>query len=80
MSTMTVTVQDMQSRLQELLSMVSKGKTVIIEKDEKPFAQLVGIKPLVKPKKRVAGLNRGAIRVSDDFDAPLPDEFWLSGK
>jgi len=25
---------------------------------------------------RVAGLNRGQIWVSDDFDAPLPDEFW----
>jgi len=26
---------------------------------------------------RVAGLNRGQIWVSEDFDAPLPDEFWL---
>jgi len=33
-----------------------------------------------KPKKRIAGLNRGEILESDDFDAPLPDEFWLSGK
>lgn len=28
-------------------------------------------------KKRIAGLNRGMIWTSDDFDAPLPDEFWL---
>lgn len=26
---------------------------------------------------RIAGLNRGRIWVSEDFDAPLPDEFWL---
>ena len=26
---------------------------------------------------RVAGLNRGQIWVREDFDAPLPDEFWL---
>ncbi len=26
---------------------------------------------------RVAGLNRGQIWVSEDFDAPLPDAFWL---
>ena len=29
---------------------------------------------------RVAGLNRGQIWVSEDFDAPLADEFWLGQK
>ena len=28
-------------------------------------------------KKRVLGLHAGSMRMSDDFDAPLPDEFWL---
>jgi hypothetical protein len=28
-------------------------------------------------KKRIAPLHPGAIEASDDFDAPLPDEFWL---
>jgi hypothetical protein len=28
-------------------------------------------------KKRIAGLNRGMISMSEDFNAPLPDEFWL---
>jgi hypothetical protein len=23
------------------------------------------------------GLNRGAMKMNDDFDEPLPDEFWL---
>ena len=26
---------------------------------------------------RTLGLNRGAMKMSDDFDEPLPDEFWL---
>ena len=26
---------------------------------------------------RILGLNRGAMKMSDDFDQPLPDEFWL---
>jgi len=26
---------------------------------------------------RVAGLNRDQIWISEDFDVPLPDEFWL---
>ncbi len=28
-------------------------------------------------KKRIMGLHAGSMRMSDDFDAPLPDEFWL---
>ncbi len=26
---------------------------------------------------RILGLNRGAMKMSDDFDELLPDEFWL---
>jgi Protein of unknown function (DUF2281) len=26
---------------------------------------------------RTLGLNRGTMKMSDDFDEPLPDEFWL---
>jgi Protein of unknown function (DUF2281) len=28
-------------------------------------------------RQRVLGLNKGEISMSDDFNAPLPDEFWL---
>lgn len=80
MTTMTVTVQDAQQRLLELLSAVSNGSTIIIEKDKKPFARLVGMRAAHKNKKRTAGLNRGEIQITDDFDAPLPDGFWLSGR
>jgi hypothetical protein len=31
-----------------------------------------------KPKgKRIPNLFPNAIRISDDFDEPLPDEFWM---
>ncbi|BAZ15222.1 hypothetical protein NIES4071_70940 [Calothrix sp. NIES-4071] len=29
------------------------------------------------PQQRVPDLNKGQIIMSDDFDDPLPDEFWL---
>ena len=29
-------------------------------------------------KQRIAGLGRGKIWMSEDFNDPLPDEFWLS--
>ena len=31
----------------------------------------------IAPADRVAGLHAGAWEVAPDFDAPLPDEFWL---
>jgi hypothetical protein len=34
--------------------------------------------PLSKPLK--LGLFKGKIQISDDFDEPLPDSFWLEGK
>ena len=32
--------------------------------------------PLSFPKKRVFGLHQGKIWMSDDFNQPLPDNFW----
>ena len=31
----------------------------------------------VQPARRIAGLHAGQTWISDDFDAPLPDSFWL---
>ena len=30
-----------------------------------------------KPKGRTPGLGKGDIVIADNFDAPLPDSFWL---
>ena len=32
--------------------------------------------PETEQEERIADLNPGSIWVSEDFDAPLPDEFW----
>ena len=29
------------------------------------------------PQQRIPDLNKGEISMSDDFNDPLPDEFWL---
>lgn len=36
--------------------------------------------PIPATATRVAGLHAGMAWVSDDFDEPLPDEFWLGEK
>lgn len=70
----TVTIDEARNQFADLLAIASQGGEAIITQDGKPLARLV---PIVQPKKkRVAGLNRGSIWTSDDFDEPLPDEFW----
>ncbi len=44
---------------------------------EEQFSYLKGI---LKPQKRQAGLGKGNYWMSDDFDEPLPDEFWLGNE
>ena len=45
------------------------------------FVRSLGIKPdaseTANPSPRILGLNRGAMKMRDDFDEPLPIEFWL---
>lgn len=74
--TQTVTVDEAKKELQDLLAQALAGNEVIITERGKPVARLVPVKTH-STKKRIAGLNRGTISTSDDFDEPLPDEFWL---
>ena len=38
---------------------------------------LAQFSPPAPQKPRVVGLHAGQWRIADDFDAPLPDSFWL---
>ena len=75
--TRTVSVDEAQEKLQDLLAQALAGNDVIITEHGKPVARLVPVPVAPPTKKRVAGLNRGTIWTSEDFDQPLPDEFWL---
>ncbi|KAA0230596.1 type II toxin-antitoxin system Phd/YefM family antitoxin [candidate division KSB1 bacterium] len=79
MTTQTVTLKDAQTRLAELLTLAQAGNEIIIAEGGQPLARLVPIAGS-KPSRRIAGLDRGKIWMSDDFDAPLPDEFWTGEK
>ncbi len=78
MATKIVAADDMQAQISELLLLISKGDDIIIEKDKQPFAKLTAISGF--GKKRIPGLNRGEIWTGEDFDEPLPEEFWLGEK
>ena len=76
MVTKTIDIQDAQTQLTELLTLALQGTEIIFARDDTPLARLTAVNA-VSVKRRVAGLHEGVIWTSDDFDDPLPDEFWL---
>jgi antitoxin (DNA-binding transcriptional repressor) of toxin-antitoxin stability system len=74
MQTKTVDVHEAQAHLTELLSLVTAGIEIILMEGSTPLARIVPMAGATTP--RVAGLHPGAIWTSEDFDEPLPEEFW----
>ncbi|MBF0502717.1 MAG: toxin-antitoxin (TA) system antitoxin [Candidatus Riflebacteria bacterium] len=75
MSTQTVSVQDAQKRLAELIDLAKQGDEIVIAQDEQTRVRLVPFTSHSAP--RILGQYHGKIMMSRDFDDPLPDEFWL---
>jgi antitoxin (DNA-binding transcriptional repressor) of toxin-antitoxin stability system len=70
MTTITVEVKKADPKLKKLLSQVAEGKEVLFKEGDQLVARLVPV------GKRVPGLHAGTIKISKDFNDPLPDEFW----
>lgn len=74
----TVDVREAEISLKELLPLVIAGTEIILAEDSTPVARLV---PIALPDiPRVAGLHAEAIWISDDFNEPLPEEFWAGNE
>jgi hypothetical protein len=56
------------------------GETVEVVIQSRPPQKAVtnGTPSTIAP--RILGLHAGAFTVSEDFDAPLPEEFWLGAE
>jgi antitoxin (DNA-binding transcriptional repressor) of toxin-antitoxin stability system len=74
MATM-IEVRDLSERVEELLALTAAGEEVILVSDSQPRAKLIPIPQ--ESRKRIAGLHPGAMVMTPDFDAPLPEEFWM---
>ena len=70
----TIDLYEAQAHLPELLPLVAQGAEIILTEGSTPVARIVPTALSAAP--RVAGLHAGAIRMSDDFDEPLPEKFW----
>ncbi len=71
MITETCNLQDAKIHLSRLIQAVSEGADVIISEGGKPVACLSSLNKTV-PRIRF-GVLKGKAKVSDDFDAPLPE-------
>jgi antitoxin (DNA-binding transcriptional repressor) of toxin-antitoxin stability system len=74
----TIEVDKAQECLREILSRVTAGAEVVLTDRQIPLARLLPITEELS--ERVPGLHAGASRISDDFDDPLPEEFWTGAE
>jgi prevent-host-death family protein len=68
----TVNMHEAKTHLSRLVEEAAEGAEIIIAKAGKPRARLVPCAPARKQRKW--GTMKGQIWISDDFDAPLPDD------
>lgn len=79
-----VSISDAKTQLTKLLPAVEAGERVVITRHGKPVAELVPHAPKtggldldrVPELRKQMGMSEGRIEIPDDFDDPLPDEFW----
>ncbi len=65
-------IHEAKTHLSRLVDRAERGEEIIIARAGKPVAMLVGYTEPQTP--RQGGQWRGLVRISDDFDAPLPPE------
>lgn len=67
----TVNIHEAKTHFSKLLKRVLKGEEVIIARAGRPIARLSA---LPKRGKRIPGSAKGMFTMTDDFDAPLPED------
>ena len=76
MSEETVSMETATSIEQALLEQV-RALTPAQQQTILDFAAFLRQQAPTASKERIPGLHPGAFVISDDFDDPLPDSFWL---
>ena len=73
----TLSVAEAQGKLSQLLELAQAGHEVIIQDSQNGQARLVPVAAPAQSGSRRFGLHAGEVWMSDDFNAPLPEAFWL---
>jgi antitoxin (DNA-binding transcriptional repressor) of toxin-antitoxin stability system len=69
----TVTLEEAQARLPKLIEQLHPGEEIIITRDQKPVARLVGETKPEGPRRHLGTLKGTVLYMAPDFDAPLED-------
>jgi antitoxin (DNA-binding transcriptional repressor) of toxin-antitoxin stability system len=69
----SVTIQEAQARLPELVHRLSPEEEVVIIEDEQPVTRLVKSAPQPSVKRRLGTMKGSVLYMAPDFDAPLDD-------
>ncbi len=72
---LNIPLQEAKDKLSELINLVEQGEEIFILADNAVKIKLVSFTE--KPKKRQFGQHLHQAIMSDDFNQPLPDSFWL---
>ena len=72
---MTIDIKELPQVLQDRLIASSSKEEIMIYDGIQPKARIIILAP---PQRRVPGLLMGSMEMAANFDAPLPDEFWLN--
>lgn len=68
----TYNIYEAKTALSRLVERAAAGEEIVIAKAGRPMARLVPLSP--RARRRKPGGWEGQVRISDDFDAPLPDD------
>jgi antitoxin (DNA-binding transcriptional repressor) of toxin-antitoxin stability system len=72
----TLEVHQTGKSLKDVVRLAQQESEVVLLDGAQPVARVLPIRANDQPMDRVFGLHAGAYEVGEDFDTPLPDEFW----
>jgi antitoxin (DNA-binding transcriptional repressor) of toxin-antitoxin stability system len=68
----TITIQEAQATLLELIHRLSPGEEVVITENDHPVARLLPATGM-KPQRKLGTMQGTVLYMAPDFDAPLDD-------
>lgn len=68
-----VNIHEAKTHLSKLIQAAENGEEVVIARAGKPVVKITAYQPPEAGRRNI-GLLEGKIWISDDFDAPLPEE------
>jgi antitoxin (DNA-binding transcriptional repressor) of toxin-antitoxin stability system len=69
----TITVEVAQAQLAELIEKMQPGEEIVITRDDKPVARLIGEQQSPRPPRKLGTLKGTVLYMAPDFDAPLEE-------